>query len=140
MANNITVTEKEMTPRMQEVTSMTELDVNGKTTINDDVIASISSMAAKEVQGVADIGKRTIRSAFGGGKKAQGVQVESGSREAILDMDMKVMYGFSIPEVVINVRQAVARRVLEMLGLVTKEININVMGIEFPDKTPGRVE
>jgi len=139
MANQITVTEKEMTPRMQEVTSMTELDVNGKTTINDDVIASIASMAAKEVQGVADIGKRTIRSAFGG-KKAQGVQVESGSREAILDMDMKVLYGFCIPEVVINVRQTVARRVLETLGLVTKEININVMGIDFPDKMPGRVE
>jgi uncharacterized alkaline shock family protein YloU len=139
MANEITVTEKEMTPRMQEVTSMTELDVTGKTTINDDVIASIASMAAKEVQGVADIGKRTIRSAFGGAKKAQGVMVESGSREAILDMDMKVMYGFSIPEVVINVRHTVARRVLETLGLVTKEININVMGIEFPDKMPGRV-
>jgi uncharacterized alkaline shock family protein YloU len=140
MANEITVTEKEMTPRMQEVTSMTELEVTGKTTINDDVIASIASMAAKEVQGVADIGKKTIRSAFGGAKKAQGVMVESGSREAILDMDMKVMYGFSIPEVVINVRHTVARRVLETLGLVTKEININVMGIEFPDKMPGRVE
>jgi uncharacterized alkaline shock family protein YloU len=140
MANEITITEKEMTPRMQEVTSMTELEVTGKTTINDDVIASIASMAAKEVQGVADIGKRTIRSAFGGAKKAQGVMVESGSREAILDMEMKVMYGFSIPEIVINVRHTVARRVLETLGLVTKEININVMGIEFPDKMPGRVE
>lgn len=140
MANEIRVTEKEMTPRVQEVTSMTELDVAGKTTINDDVIASIASMAAKEVQGIADIGKRTIRSAFGGAKKAQGVMVESGSREAILDMDMKVMYGFSIPEVVINLRHTVARRVLETLGLVTKEININVMGIEFPDKMPGRVE
>ena len=140
MANEITISEKEMTPRMQEVTSMTELDVTGKTTINDDVIASIASMAAKEVQGVSDIGKKTIRSAFGGAKKAQGVMVESGSREAILDMDMKVMYGFSIPEVVINVRHTVARRVLETLGLVTKEININVMGIEFPDKMPGRVE
>ena len=139
MVNNITVTEKEMTPRMQEVTSITELDVNGKTTINDDVIASIASMAAKEVQGVADIGKRTIRGVFGD-KKAQGVQVESGSREAILDMDVKVMYSFSIPEVVINVRHAVARRVLEMLGLVTKEININVIGIDFPEKMPGRVE
>lgn len=140
MANEITVSEKEMTPRMQEVTSMTELEVTGKTTINDDVVASIASMAAKEVQGVSDIGKKTIRSAFGGAKKAQGVMVESGSREAILDMDMKVMYGFSIPEIVINVRHTVARRVLETLGLVTKEININVMGIEFPDKMPGRVE
>ncbi|MBM3925041.1 MAG: Asp23/Gls24 family envelope stress response protein [SAR202 cluster bacterium] len=139
MANNITVLEKEMTPRMEEVKSMNELDVGGKTTINDDVIASIASMTAKEVQGVADIGKKTIRSAFGG-KKTQGVQVESGAREAILDMDMKVMYGFCIPEVVIGVRQAVAQRVLEHLGLVTKEININVMGIEFPDKMPGRVE
>jgi uncharacterized alkaline shock family protein YloU len=38
------------------------------------------------------------------------------------------------------VRQNVARRVLEMCGLVAKEININVVGIEFPDRMPGRVE
>ena len=50
------------------------------------------------------------------------------------------MHGFSIPEVVIKIRQLVAQRVLEMAGLITKEININVVGMEFPDKAPGRVE
>jgi uncharacterized alkaline shock family protein YloU len=51
-----------------------------------------------------------------------------------------VIYGYSIPEIVVQVRQNVARRVLEMAGLITKEININVIGIEFLDRTPSRVE
>ena len=53
---------------------------------------------------------------------------------------MTVLYGYSIPEMVIKVRTVVAQRVLELLGLVTKEININVVGLDFPDRVQGRVE
>ena len=55
-------------------------------------------------------------------------------------MEMRVLYGSSVPEIVIKVRQLVAQRVLELLGLVTKEINIRVVGIDFPDRMPGRLE
>jgi uncharacterized alkaline shock family protein YloU len=47
-----------------------------------------------------------------------------------------VIYGYSIPEIVVQVRQNVARRVLEMAGLVTKEININVIN-EVTDEVIG---
>ena len=66
--------------------------------------------------------------------------VEAGRREAILDIDLQVIYGFSIPETILKVRHNVARRILELCGLITKEININVAGIEFPDRMPGRVD
>ena len=66
--------------------------------------------------------------------------MEAGRREAILDIDLRIVYGFSIPETVVKVRQNVAQRVLEMCGLVTKEINVNVVGIEFSDRTPTRVD
>jgi len=53
---------------------------------------------------------------------------------------MRVLYGSSVPEIVIKVRQLVAQRVLELLGLVTKEINIRVVGIDFTDRIAGRLE
>ena len=51
-----------------------------------------------------------------------------------------MLYGYSIPDTVVKVRQNVARRVLETFGLVTKEININVVGIDFADRMPGRLD
>ncbi len=66
--------------------------------------------------------------------------VEAGKREAILEIDLRIMYGHSIPEVVIKVRESVARRLLEICGLVAKEINIDVVGIDFPERTLGLVE
>ena len=118
--------------------------VGGETLIEDEVIGAIAGVAVHEVEGVASLGARSLRRVIaervgGGEEKARGVEVEAGSREAILDLDLRVIYGFSIPEVVIKIRQLVAQRVLEMAGLITKEININVVGMEFPDKAPGRV-
>ena len=66
--------------------------------------------------------------------------MEAGRREAILDIDLRVVYGYSIPEVVIKVRENVAHRLLEVCGLIAKEVNVDVVGIDFPDRTPGRVD
>ena len=109
------------------------------------MIGAIAGVAAREIEGVSSLGtssiRRTISERVGGAEnKARGVAVEAGRREAILDIELRVIYGFSIPESVVKVRQNVARRVLGMCGLVAKEININVVGIEFPDRMPGRVE
>jgi len=129
----------------QEVLELTEIEVGGETSIDDEVIAAIAGVAANEVEGVSSLGTRSLRRAVaervgGAEERSRGVGVEAGSREAILDLELRVIYGFSIPKVVINVRQLVAHRTLELVGLVTKEININVVGIDFPDRMPGRVE
>lgn len=122
-----------------------EIRVRGETTIHDSVIASVAGMASREVEGVSSLGTSSIRRAIaesvgGGGQRGQGIAVEAGHREAILDVDLNVTYGFSIPEVVIKVRENVALKVLEICGLVTKEINVHVVGIEFPERIPGRLE
>ena len=55
----------------------------------------------------------------------------SGQREAIVDIEIKVAYGFSIPAIARQVRESVSLRVLDICGLVTKEINIRVTAVEF---------
>ena len=139
------IKEQEMVTRLAEIDKLTEIEVGGETDINDEVIGAIAGVAAREIEGVSSLGTSSIRRSIAervGGReqRARGVGVEAGRREAVLDIDLQVVYGFSIPETVVKVRQNVARRILEICGLLAKEININVVGIEFPDRMPGRVE
>ncbi len=139
------IEEQEISTRLREIATLDELVVGGETSIDDEVVAAITGMAAKEVEGVSELGgrslRRTVAERVGGAEqRARGVEVEAGRKEAILDLEMRVLYGFSVPEIVIKVRQLVAQRVLELLGLVTKEINIRVVGIDFTDRIAGRVE
>lgn len=139
------IKEQEMVSRLAELKNIDEIQVGGETAIDDEVIGAIAGVAAREIEGVASLGTSSIRRSVAervGGReqRARGVGVEAGRREAILDIDVRVTFGHSIPETVVKVRQNVANRVLEMCGLVTKEININVVGIEFPEKGLGRVE
>ena len=121
--------------------------VPGTTEISEEVVASIAGHAATEVEGVVRLGEAGIlRTLTGVGRsaaesKAEGVEVEAGQKEAIFDMDLTVEYGSSIPEIVRNVRSAVATEIKEQVGLVAKEINVRVVEIEYPEDIPsGRVE
>lgn len=139
------ILEREMAPRLAEIERLEEIQVGGQTVIQNEVIGAIAGVAAREVEGVSSLGassiRRTIVERFGGAEqRARGVAVEAGRREAILDIELRVIYGFSIPETVVTVRRNVAHRVLQMCGLVTKEINVNILGIEFPERMAGRVE
>ncbi len=139
------VKEQEMRARLAEIEQIQEIVVGGETTIQDEVIASIVGMASKEVLGVASLGKSSIRRTLaerlgGQDQRARGVGVEAGKKEAILDVAINVVYGYSIPQIVMDLRKKVAARLLDIAGLFAKEINVQVVGIEFPDMPSGRVE
>ena len=139
------IKEQEMVPRLAELEKLESIEVGGETAIGDEVIGAVAGVAAREIEGVASLGTSSIRRNIAERvgtreQRARGVGVEAGRREAILDIDLRIVYGFSIPETVVKVRQNVVQRVLEVCGLVTKEINVNVVGIEFSDRTPTRVD
>lgn len=121
-------------------------DIPGQTVISPDVVAAIAGSAASGVEGVVRIGSgnvlRSMADAVGNDSstRGRGVTVESGRHEAIFDMDLTVLYGYSIPEVVSNVRRAIADELQKQLGLVAKEINITIAAVEFPDELDSRVE
>ena len=139
------IKEQEMAPKLAELGKLQDIEVGGETEIVDDVIGAIAGVAAREIDGVSSLGtssiRRTIAERVGSVEhKSRGVKVEAGRREAILDIDLRIVYGHSIPDIVIKVRENVARRILELCGLVVKEINVNVVGIDFPERMPGRVQ
>ena len=138
------IIDAEMTERLEAIEKTGELVVGGETDIEDEVIAQIVGVAANEVEGIASLGtssvRRTIAEAVGVAEgRSRGVGVEAGKKEAILDITVSVIYGFSIPNVIIDLRKNVANRLLEMVGLIAKEINVDVVGIEFPDRMPGKL-
>ena len=112
----------------------------GETIIGDEVVASIAGLAAKEVKGVVRLGKSSVRRTLtqhlgGAEEKARlGVAVEVGKREAIVDLQLIVAYGFSIPNIINEVRKQVAMRLMEFIGLIAKEINVRVVDVEIPEK------
>ena len=111
-------------------------EIAGQTVIDDQVIGSIANTAAQEVEGVSSLGSGSVRRILSerlgaGERRARGVAVVAGRREAIVDIELNVYYGFSIPDIVSQVRENVSGRISDMCGLTTKEINITVIGIEF---------
>ena len=117
--------------------------VPGITEIEPSVIAAIAGHVAKGVEGVDRLGGSggivrtaadTIRSRSSA--MGAGIDVEASRKEAILDIDLIVTFGHNVPKV----REAIAKEIFDMIGLVAKEINVSVVGIEFPDSVRRRVE
>lgn len=143
--DHLTIRELEMMPKMEEISRMEEITVGGTTNIQPEVICAIAGEVAGGVEGVASLGTtslgRTVRERLGSNeRRGRGVEVEVGTREAILGINFRIVYGYSIPAVVATIRKDVAGTLLTLCGLVAKEINVRVVGMEFPDSMPGKVE
>ena len=142
---SLAIRELEMTRVMDDIERLEEISVGGETNIEPEVIGAIAGVAAEAVEGVASLGatslRRTIRERIGGAeRRARGVAVEVGRREVIIDINLRVIYGYNIPTMVVNVRQSVADLLLRLCGLVAKEINVKVTGLEYPERISSRVE
>lgn len=111
--------------------------VPGVTQIEADVLAAIVGHVAGRVDGVARLGaggivraiSDTIRSTSGA--KGAGVGVDAGKKEAILDLEVTIVYGHVVPTVVQAIREVIATELFNLVGLVAKEINVTVTDIEF---------
>lgn len=114
-----------------------DTDAQGMVRIFEEVVENIAGIAAREVAGVHELGKGgfgRVAKAFGSDSPARGVKVEVGKKEVALDLDLVVVYGHKIQEVCAGVRRKVTESVLHMTGLKVKELNINVVGIHFPEQ------
>jgi len=111
---------------------------DGSTTIADAVVSKIAELAAREIRGVHDlqsgVGGAIRRLTPGFDQRGQSASVEVGRKEAIVELDLVIDYGVSIPEVTSAVRQNVMDRVAFMTGLEVKEVNIDVSDLWFADE------
>lgn len=117
--------------------------VRGETSIADVVVAKIAGMAAREVPGVHAMGGGLARSMGavrervpgGGGQSAvSGVKVEVGQRQAAVDLQLILEYGYAIPDVAREVRESVVGAVEGMTGREVVEVGITVNDVQLPDE------
>jgi len=127
----------------------------GKTKIEDAVVAKIADLAAREIPGVHDLtplstskmlsgmasGLASRVTGSGSAAATQVVDVVVGEIEAAVDLGMSVDYGVSIPDVADTVRRNIMGRVQAMAGLIVKEVNIDVTDLYFPNmETQGKTQ
>ena len=114
---------------------------HGTTTIADVVVSKIAGMAAREVNGVHDLGGNAswavgaLRERIPGASTnySQGVSVEVGEKQTAIDIDVVAEYGVSITDLAAGIRRNVIAALERMTGLEVVEVNIAVHDVYVAD-------
>jgi uncharacterized alkaline shock family protein YloU len=105
--------------------------LKGVITLNENVVATIAGLAARQVKGVHSLGKSRMIGL--GSSPARGVAAEVGVHQAAFDLDIVIDYGVDIRKVAEEMRQKIAEQVLMMAGREVVEVNIHVVDIKLPE-------
>ena len=99
---------------------------NGSIHISEEVVSSIVTMAAQEVEGVYGLSTNIAN------KKNSSKSVRlsiSAEDEISVDCYIIVLYGYSVVEVAKAVQEAVSAALVSATGVSVSAVNVNVCGI-----------
>lgn len=121
---------------------MTKGDVSGSIHVTQDVVETIAGMVARKIDGIHALGKSRLISFSKNGDPRRGISAEVGQKEAALDLEVVIEYGYDIRQVAGELRRQVAEEVAKMADKTVVDVNINVVGLhiareEEPEPTPG---
>ncbi|MBW2731266.1 MAG: Asp23/Gls24 family envelope stress response protein [Deltaproteobacteria bacterium] len=105
--------------------------IRGKITLNEEVVATIAGMAARQIDGISSLGKSRLIP-FGDDPR-RGIEAQVGNKQAAFDIDVVISYGIDIRKVAAELRTAIADGVNKMAGREVVEVNINVVDIKLPE-------
>lgn len=117
---------------------MTELNVEGMA-LAPGVVETIVSIAVSEVEGVACVGSaspanRGLRSVFGQKPATQGIEISvDDDGKLVVVVRIEVYYGYVLPDVAANLRQAVADAVASQVGVEVGSVDVYIDGIQFSE-------
>ncbi len=106
----------------------------GNIRIHKNVIASIASIAAVEIEGVKRIGGdfRSRILELIDKKSLVAIRVDIDKSEEIrLEVPLVIKYGFNIPDIANKVQENIRNALEKMTNLPIKYINVNVQSIEI---------
>ncbi len=107
---------------------------DGGISISEDVIATIVSVAAKEVDGVSDLyarmpvelGKKGIKI---NKPSTKGITIALADDTVDISLDISVKYGVKLPEVATAVQEGVFHAVETMTSLKVRKVTVNIMSV-----------
>lgn len=111
----------------------------GNIKIADDVVKVVASKAATDVNGVYKLAGGVadeVNKILGKKRLTHGVKVEVGEKECSIEVYIVVEYGVSIPDVAVEVQEAVVKSVTELTGLKVVEVNIYVQDVKIREEEP----
>ncbi|AXL11425.1 Asp23/Gls24 family envelope stress response protein [Microbacterium foliorum] len=126
------------TPATATGTTTTEVASTGETIIENNVVAKIAGIAAREVNGVYALGGGAaravgaIRDALNSTDLTQGVRVEVGETQVAVDITIVAEYPAALHTVADDVRAAVARAMSDYVGKQAVEINVTINDVHIP--------
>lgn len=111
---------------------MTVQEELGRIQINEDVIATIASLAAVEVEGIVNpTGGSRLADVWGSKALRKGVAVttDESNNYCAIDLEVNVEYGVDIYKAAHNLQRTVKNAVEGMTGLRVKSVNVRISGI-----------
>ncbi|MCO7126589.1 Asp23/Gls24 family envelope stress response protein [Sporolactobacillus shoreicorticis] len=109
----------------------------GRIEISPEVIEVIASLAAVEIVGVSDLHGNFASGMvekLSGRNYRKGVKVDLTDDGIIIDVQLTMNYGVSIPDVAEKVQDNIVQTLKRMTALDVHEINIHVVGVRFDHK------
>ena len=117
---------------------MNDISVNteqyGDIKISDEVIATIASVATKEIEGISGLSLSIageIASKFVKKNLSKAIKVSSDDGNLTIDISVIVKYGIRIPDISWEVQENVKKSVESMSGLNVEKVNIIIAGVDF---------
>ena len=113
---------------------MAQIKQNGdsSTYINKNMVVSIVSLATKEIDGVIDSKRLTLRSLFNK-NVGKGVRVKYTDLGVIIDIYVEVSTHCEVSDVVYRIQQNVKNSISSVLPIKIKAINVHIMDAENKD-------
>ena len=117
------------------MSDMKDTNASGNTVISEEVIATIASSAALEVEGVASMAQKpTDLKGLVSSAAERSVKVTTVNDENILDLYVNLKSSAKIPDVSLAVQKNVKSEVQAMTGKPVTKINVHVAGIVFDEE------
>ncbi len=109
----------------------------GEVKIADEVVSSIASLAALEVDGVASMAGNATRelvSKLGMKSLSKGVKVDVLEGIVTVSLVLNLKYGYSIKDTTGKVQEKVKTAIENMTGLEVADVNIRIAGVIVPEE------
>ena len=117
---------------------MKDINVNneqyGDIRISDEVIATIASVATKEVNGISGLSLSIageIASKFTKKNSTKAIKITNNEKSVTIDISVVIEYGVRIPDVSWEVQQNVKKAVESMSDLIVEKVNVIVSDVYF---------
>ncbi len=115
----------------------------GHVSIAEEVVSSIASIAAQEVEGLSGL-KGTVAdglAALLSGEKRLGVAAQLSEDQSIrVRLKAVIQYGYPIPEVAQKVQAKVKQEIEGMTGLHVSAVDVYVQELDMGDRSVGRAK